>query len=110
MADHTAVFGIFETAAKADKAVGRLTSAGFSNADISLLSSVIDGLLAGMGIPEHKAGRYEGWLQEGGMLLSVECCNALEVDRANTILQQNGAADISSTSVQRSDFHGAYGR
>lgn len=105
MAEHTAVFGIFEIAAQADKAVSRLTSAGFSRSDISVLLSAI-----GMGIPKYKARRYEGWLQEGGMLLSVQCSNALEVGRANTILEENGAADISAASVQTSDIHGAYRR
>ncbi len=35
----TAVFGIFKTTAQADRAVSRLLSVGFSNSDISLLSS-----------------------------------------------------------------------
>src|SRR5689334_7190614 len=35
----TAVFGIFKTTAQADRAVIRLLSVGFSNSDISLLSS-----------------------------------------------------------------------
>jgi hypothetical protein len=39
----TAVFGIFKSTSEADRAASRLMSAGFSNADISLLASDIDG-------------------------------------------------------------------
>ena len=35
----TAVFGIFKTTSQADKAVSRLLSAGFSNSDVSVLTS-----------------------------------------------------------------------
>lgn len=45
----TAVFGVFSAGSQADKAASRLTSAGFSNSDISLLESTIDSLLAGNG-------------------------------------------------------------
>src|ERR1700683_915837 len=30
------------------------------------------GALVGMGIPEYEAKRYEGWIKEGGVLLSVQ--------------------------------------
>jgi len=74
----TAVFGIFKTSSEAEKAISRLTSAGFSNSDVSLEESNIDGL------------------EEAGVLLAVHCSNSLEIDRANIILEQNGAESISS--------------
>jgi hypothetical protein len=99
----TAVFGIFKAASQADKAVDRLTSAGFSKSDVSLLESNIDGLLSSMGVPEYQARRYG---KEGCILLWVRCDNSLEIDRANTILEQNGAEGISSMSGEKEvGFH-----
>ena len=85
----TAVLGRFRTTLQADKAVSRLTSAGFSNSDVSLLNQY----RFSYGIPE----RCEGYAKEGGILLAVQCSNSLEIDRANIILKQNGAEAISSS-------------
>ena len=105
---NTAVFGVFKDAPQADKAVSRLTSAGFSNSDVSLLESSIDGPLSVMGIARNEAKRYEAYVKEGGVLLSVQCSNSLEIDRANTILEQNGAEHISSTGEQTVGTHGVH--
>ena len=99
----TAVFGVFSAGSQAEKAVSRLTSAGFSNADISLLESTIDRLLAGLEIPQH----YEAYAKEGGILLLVHCFDDLEIDRANTILEQNGAERVFSTGEIPITSHGA---
>ncbi len=105
---NTTVFGVFKTPSRADKAAGRLTSAGFSNADVSRLKSNIYDLLSGMGIPEHKTRHYEGYVEEGGILLSVRCGNSLEIDRANIILEQNGAEGISSTREEAGSAHAVH--
>lgn len=97
---NTAVFGIFKIASQAHKAVDRLTSAGFSNSDVSLLKSNIDSLLSGMGIAGYHAERYEAYVKEGGIFLLVHCGNSLEIDRANIILAQNGAEHVSSTGAK----------
>jgi hypothetical protein len=55
------------------------------------------GALVGMGIPEYEAKRYEGRVKEGGVLLSVHCDTSEEVSRAEDLLKQTGAEDISST-------------
>jgi hypothetical protein len=34
------------------------------------------GALAGAGIPEYEAKRYEGLVKEGGILVSVHCDNS----------------------------------
>lgn len=99
-AQHSLVFGVFKTPSPADKAVSRLTSAGFSDSDVSLLTSNIDGLLSVLGIPEHESRLYEGYVEEGGVLLSVHCSNLLEIDRANTILEQNSAEGIYGTGAE----------
>jgi hypothetical protein len=54
------------------------------------------GALVGMGIPEYEAKRYEGRVKEGGILLSVHCDTSEEIDRAEKILKDSGAEDISS--------------
>jgi len=55
------------------------------------------GALIGLGIPEYEAKRYEGRLRKGGILLSVHCDTAEEIDRAKNVLERTGAEDISST-------------
>jgi len=104
-AQNTAVFGMFKTTSQSDKAVSRLTSAGFLDSDISVLASNIDGLLESMGIPDYKAKRYEGLMKDGGVLLWVHCDTSLEIDRADTILEQNGAEDVFSTGVTAVSTH-----
>jgi hypothetical protein len=56
------------------------------------------GALVGMGIPEYEAKRYEGRIKEGGILLSVHCDTSEEINRAEKILKETGAEDISSAS------------
>ena len=54
----------------------------------------IIGALAGMGIPEYEAKRYEGRIREGGVLLSVHCDSSDWVRRAKDVLQSTGAQDV----------------
>src|ERR1700722_5588053 len=46
----------------------------------------IAGALIGMGIPEYEAKRYEGRIQDGGILLSVHSDNSDQTKRAKEIL------------------------
>jgi len=62
------------------------------------------GALVGMGIPEYEAKRYEGWVKDGGVLLSVHCDTSEEIDDAKTILKRTRAEDISSTGEASADF------
>ncbi len=55
------------------------------------------GALAGFGIPEYEAKRYTGRIKEGGILLSVHCDNAKDVERAKETLKQTDAQDIASS-------------
>lgn len=57
----------------------------------------VSGALIGMGIPEFEAKRYQDRIQAGGMLLSVHCDTSDEIDRAEQLLKQYGAQDVSST-------------
>ena len=105
---NAAVFGIVRNSSQADKTIGRLTSAGFSNSDVSLLSSILDGYLAGLKIPGYQAERFERLVKDGCILVSVHCVNSLEIDRANTILTESGAQEVFSGSEPVSETQGVY--
>src|SRR5271156_4514563 len=55
------------------------------------------GALVGMGIPEYEAKRYEGFVKDGGTLLSVHCDTSEQISRAKDLLKRTGAEDIAST-------------
>ncbi len=57
----------------------------------------IAGGLIGMGIPEYEAKRYEGFVKDGGILISVHTDTSAKRDKAKEVLKQTGARDISST-------------
>lgn len=69
----------------------------------------IGGALIGLGIPEYEAKRYEGFIKDGGILLSVHAANSDEVSKAKKCIERTGAKDVSSTSEvkgeQRATFH-----
>lgn len=58
----------------------------------------VAGALGGIGIPEYEAKRYEKFVQDGGILLSVHVDDGDWKDKAQDILEAAGARDISSTS------------
>jgi len=62
------------------------------------------GALVGMGIPEYEAKRYEGRIKEGGILMSVHCDNSDWTKKAEELLKQAGADDVSSTGEPSADF------
>ena len=55
------------------------------------------GALVGMGIPELEAKQYEAKLREGNILISVHTEDSDERERAKSVLEREGARDISST-------------
>jgi hypothetical protein len=61
------------------------------------------GALVGMGIPEYEAKRYEGWIKEGGVLLSAHCDTSEQITVAKDILKETGAEDISSSGEASAD-------
>ena len=50
----------------------------------------LTGALIGLGIPEYEAKRYEGRLQQGGILFSVHCDTSEDIKRAKEIIQRTG--------------------
>jgi Protein of unknown function (DUF3341) len=70
---------------------------------IGAVGGLIGGL-AGMGVPEYEAKRYEGRIKQGGILLSVHCDNEDWVKRGKNLLRQTGAEDIGSAGESGADF------
>jgi hypothetical protein len=64
----------------------------------------IGGALIGLGIPEYEAKRYEGRVKKGGILLSVHCDSSKWTKKAEIILKECGAEDISSTGESKADY------
>ncbi len=50
-----------------------------------------------MGIPEYEAKRYETYVKDGGILLSVHCDDSDWKQKAKNLLERTGAHDVSST-------------
>jgi CBS domain-containing protein len=67
------------------------------------VGGVIGGLI-GMGVPEYEAKRYEGRIRRGGILLSVHCDSSEWAKRAEKLLEETGAEDISSASEGKADY------
>jgi hypothetical protein len=65
------------------------------------------GALIGMGIPEYEAKRYEGRINNGGILLSVHCDTSDQIKRAKEVMKNTGAEDISSTGEASADSSAA---
>ena len=64
----------------------------------------IGGALVGMGIPEYEAKRYEGFIKDGGILLSVHTDTPEQLNKAKKCLELTGATAISSTSEAKEDW------
>ena len=63
------------------------------------------GALVGMGIPEYEAKRYEGRVNDGGILVSVHCENSEEISRAKDVLKAAGGDDIASSGEKAVSTH-----
>lgn len=64
----------------------------------------LGGALIGFGIPEYEAKRYEGFVKNGGILLSVHVDSHDRALVAKRILENSGAKDVAvSSEVKRDD-------
>lgn len=77
--------------------------AALAGAGVGAAAGTLTGALIGMGIPEYEAKRYESFINDGGMLLSVHCFDGDMAKRARSILDGFGGHDIA-------DKHEARGR
>lgn len=64
----------------------------------------VSGALVGFGIPEYEAKRYEGFVKNGGILLSVHADSAEQVEKAKKCLERTGAQDIASAGEAKEDW------
>ena len=62
------------------------------------------GALAGLGVPEYEAKRFEGRLREGGILLSVHCDDGAWAGKAKDILKQSGAEHVAVSAEKEADY------
>ena len=90
---------------QAHAALQRLTSSGFSQDDISVMS----GALIGLGFSEHGAKRYQGAVKEGGILIYVHTDSSDRATDAKRIFEETGAHDISITDETRADHRATDG-
>ena len=65
------------------------------------------GALVGLGIPEYEAKRYEGRVNDGGILVSVHCETSEEVSRAKDVLRKAGGEDVASSGEKGVSSHTA---
>lgn len=63
------------------------------------------GALIGMGIPEYEAKRYEGRVNDGGILVSVHCESSEEISHAKDVLKASGGEDIASSGEKAISSH-----
>lgn len=63
------------------------------------------GALVGMGIPEYEAKRYEGRVNDGGVLVSVHCESSEEISRAKDVLKAAGGEDVASSGEKAVSTH-----
>ncbi len=63
------------------------------------------GALVGMGIPEYEAKRYEGRVNDGGILVSVHCESSEEIGRAKDVLKAAGGDDVASSGEKAVSTH-----
>ncbi|MFV8259549.1 DUF3341 domain-containing protein [Bdellovibrio bacteriovorus] len=63
----------------------------------------LGGALVGVGIPEYEAKRYEGYVKDGGILISVHVDDGDWADKAERILKESGGEDISKAGEVRGD-------
>ena len=106
----TAAIGLFESRTQAQNALQELVNAGFSRVNVQLISrnggaagtEDLSGQLMRMGLPDNDVRLYSSHLNGGKALVAVKTTDA-EVDKAESILERNGAtqldgADETSTS------------
>ena len=63
----------------------------------------IAGALIGMGIPEYEANRYEGRINDGGILLSVHADDSEWKNKGKDILERTEAEDIGTKGESSAD-------
>ena len=68
----------------------------------------VAGGLIGLGIPEFEAQRYEGFVKDGGILISIHVDDSKWEVKAREILEENGAVNIATSSEKKSSEGAPY--
>jgi hypothetical protein len=68
--------------------------AALAGAGVGGAVGTLTGALIGLGVPEYEAKRYEEFVKEGGMLLSVHVDDSKWADKAKAIIERAGANDV----------------
>jgi hypothetical protein len=68
--------------------------AALAGAGVGAAAGSLTGALIGMGIPEYEAKRYESFINDGGMLVSVHCRDKDMQKRARALLDGFGGHDV----------------
>jgi hypothetical protein len=83
--------------------------AALAGAGVGAAAGTLTGALIGMGIPEYEAKRYESFINDGGMLLSVHARDRDQAKRARSILDGFGGHDIAERHEAHSHEHREHG-
>lgn len=104
------VYGIFNTRTAFVAAIERLKSEGFSSSHVSVFLppfggekdfvAMIDALM-NKGMPEYEALHFARLIADGGMLISIHSGQDERDDIAIEILQDYGAHEISTSSIEK---------
>lgn len=82
--------------------------AAFAGAGIGGALGGISGAIVGFGVPEYEAKRYETFVLEGGILLSVHIEDSDWIPKAKRLLEITGAKDVAATNEvmgEKRTFH-----
>jgi hypothetical protein len=89
--------------------VGPLVAAGpllglLAGAGVGGAVGGLTGALIGLGIPEYEAKRFEGYVKDGGILISIHSDDNTWAAKGKKLLQELGAKDISSAGEASADL------
>lgn len=65
---------------------------------------VVSGALIGFGIPEYEAKRYEGFVKDGGILISVHVDDSDWAEKAQSLLEATGAKDVAMSTELKGEI------
>ncbi len=105
------IVAVFQDTAQAKQAYNALRSSGFGDdylglADPSFENSKLGKELAQAGVPDSESGFYQRQFEEGHPLVTLRVggLQAESIEKARSILKQNGAYDATSADRSSGDF------
>jgi len=77
--------------------------AGLAGLGVGGAVGAVSGALIGLGIPEYEAKAYEGYVKNGGILVSVHVDDGNWADKAKKLLDETGAKNVSVASAVKDE-------